>query len=67
MREWNLRLVLDRMLGGEPLSYRAWAVLPEPLQLERQFWRSRDIDLVEQDLEGYVESLGRFVGLGAPA
>jgi SIR2-like domain len=67
MREWNLRLVLDRMSGGEPLSYRSWAVVPEAWPLERQFWRSRDIDLLEQPLDDYVESLGRYVGVEAPA
>jgi SIR2-like protein len=67
MREWNLRLVLDRMSGGEPLSYRSWAVLPEARPLERQFWRSRDIDLLEQPLDEYVESLGRYLGVEAPA
>ena len=67
MREWNLRLVLDRISGGEPLSYRSWAVLPEARPLERQFWRSRDIDLLEQPLDDYVESLGRYVGVEAPA
>jgi DNA-binding SARP family transcriptional activator len=67
MREWNLRLVLDRMSGGEPLSYRSWAVLPEARPLERQFWRARDIDLLEQALDDYVESLGRYVGMQTPA
>jgi DNA-binding SARP family transcriptional activator len=67
MREWSLRLVLDRISGGEPLSYRSWAVLPEARPLERQFWRSRDVDLLEQPLEAYVESLASYVGSGALA
>ena len=67
MREWSLRLVLDRMSGGEPLAYRSWAVLPEARPLERQFWRSRDIDLVEQPLHEYVDALGRYVGVEATA
>lgn len=64
MREWSLRLVLDRICGGEPLTYRSWAVLPEARPLERQFWRARDVDLLEQPLEIYVEALGRYVGVG---
>ena len=67
MREWNLRLVLDRMAGGEAISYRSWAVQPEARPLERQFWRTRDVDLLEQALDDYVESLGRYVGVEAPA
>ncbi|MDX6486880.1 MAG: hypothetical protein QOF43_2033 [Gaiellaceae bacterium] len=67
MREWNLRLVLDRISGGEPLAYRSWAVLSQRRPLERQFWRSRDIDLLEQPLEAYVESLAAHIGVEAPA
>jgi DNA-binding SARP family transcriptional activator len=67
MREWSLRLVLDRICAGEPLAYRSWAVLPEARPLERQFWRARDVDLLEQPLEEYVEALASYVGVEAPA
>ena len=53
--------------GGEAISYRSWAVQPEARPLERQFWRTRDVDLLEQALDEYVESLGRYVGVEAPA
>lgn len=66
MSEWSMRLVLDRIWGGEPLSYRSWAVLPGARPLERQFWRSRDVDLLEVPLEEYVEALGTYVGVSAP-
>ena len=65
MREWSLRLVLDRICGGEPITYRSWAVLPAARPLERQFWRARDVDLLEQPLDVYVEALERHVGVGA--
>jgi hypothetical protein len=67
IREWNLRLVLHRMSGGDPLAYRSWAVLPEARPLERNFWRVRDIDLLEHPLDAYVESLAQYVGLEVPA
>jgi DNA-binding SARP family transcriptional activator len=63
MREWSLRLVLDRICTSEPLAYRSWAVLPEARPLERQFWRARDVDLLEQPLEEYVDALGAYVGV----
>lgn len=65
MREWSLRLVLDRISAGEPLAYRSWAVLPQARPLERQFWQARDVDLVEVELAEYSRSLGRYVGLQA--
>jgi hypothetical protein len=67
MREWSLRLVLDRISGGEPLAYRSWAVVPEARPLERQFWRARDVDLLEHPLDEYVDALRRYVGAEAPA
>ena len=30
MRDWNLRLVLDRIWGGEPLAYRRGRCSPRP-------------------------------------
>ncbi|MDP9261872.1 MAG: SIR2 family protein, partial [Actinomycetota bacterium] len=63
MREWSLRLVLDRVSGGEQFAYRSWAVVPEERPLERQFWRSRDIDLVELQFADYVDALGQYVGV----
>ncbi len=70
MREWSLRLVLDRIGVGDPFAYRSWAVQPEARPLERQFWQARDVDLLEQPLEDYVDALGRYAGAGtadAPA
>jgi DNA-binding SARP family transcriptional activator len=63
MREWGLRLVLDRMCGGEPFAYRSWAVAPAVQPLERQHWRLRDVDLLEQPLDEYVAALARYVGV----
>jgi hypothetical protein len=64
MREWNLRLVLSRLWAGAPVNYRSWAVSPAPRLGEREFWRSRDVDLLEASLEDYVDSLAQYVGVG---
>ena len=48
MADWNLRLLLHRLWGDQPLSYRSWAVQPEPMSLEREFWRRRDVDVLER-------------------
>jgi hypothetical protein len=63
MADWNLRLLLHRLWGEQPLSYRSWAVQPEPMPLEREFWRRRDVDVLEIPLERYVEALARHAGL----
>ena len=66
-REWNLRLLLNRLWAGAPVSYRSWAVTPAARAVERAFWRSRDIDLLEASLEEYVDALARQMGVRTEA
>jgi DNA-binding SARP family transcriptional activator len=61
MADWNLRVVLNRLWGDQPLSYRSWAVQPAPKPLEREFWRRRDVDVFEAPLEDYVGGLARYL------
>ncbi len=67
MREWNLRLVLNRLWAGGPVNYRSWAVAPAAPPVERAFWRSRDVDLLEASLEDYVDSLAQQAGVAVEA
>jgi DNA-binding SARP family transcriptional activator len=61
MADWNLRVVLHRLWGDQPLSYHSWAVQPEPKPLEREFWHRRDVDVLELSFEEYAEILGRYL------
>jgi DNA-binding SARP family transcriptional activator len=65
MSDWNLRVVLHRLWGSRALSYRSWAVQPEPRPLEREFWRRRDVDVLEFPLADYVAALARHSALEA--
>ena len=47
VHEWNLRLVPNRLWADAPVNYRSWAVAPAARPVERAFWRSRDVDLLE--------------------
>jgi DNA-binding SARP family transcriptional activator len=67
MADWNLRVILNRLWGDQPLTYRSWAVQPEPMPLEREFWRHRDVEVNELPLEQYVEVLARCAGLDLAA
>jgi DNA-binding SARP family transcriptional activator len=63
MADWNLRVILNRLWGDQPLSYRSWAVQSEAKPLEREFWRRRDVDVHEVALDRYVAVLSRYSGL----
>jgi DNA-binding SARP family transcriptional activator len=67
MREWNLRLVLNRLWASATVNYRSWAVAPTTQPMERAFWRGRDVDLIEVPLEEYVDALARHCGVGVEA
>ena len=56
MRDWNLRLVLNRFWGGPTVSYRSWAVARrEPAGAG--VLAPRDIDVLDLRLEEYVGAL----------
>jgi DNA-binding SARP family transcriptional activator len=63
MADWNLRVILNRLWSDQPLTYRSWAVQPEPKPLEREFWRRRDVEVHELPLENYIEILARYAGI----
>jgi DNA-binding SARP family transcriptional activator len=63
MADWNLRVILNRLWSDQPLTYRSWAVQPEPKPLEREFWRRRDVEVHELPLEQYAGVLARYAGI----
>ena len=54
---WTLRVVLERLWGSEPLPYRSWSVNAGPQPLEREFWRRRDVEVVDMAPAAYVAEL----------
>jgi DNA-binding SARP family transcriptional activator len=63
MADWNLRVILNRLWSDQPLSYRSWAVQPAAKPLEREFWRRRDVEVLELPVDRYVETLAGYAGL----
>jgi DNA-binding SARP family transcriptional activator len=67
MREWNLRLVLNRLWPNAAVDYRSWAVAPATRPLERALWRRRDVELIDAELEDYVSALAQRCGVEVEA
>jgi SIR2-like domain len=65
LSDWNLRLLLYRLWGDQPLSYRSWAAQENPQPFELEFWRRHGVDVVDMALEQQVEALARHAGLPA--
>jgi DNA-binding SARP family transcriptional activator len=62
---WTLRVVLERLWGSEPLPYRSWSVHAGPQPLEREFWRRRDVEVIDMAPAAYVAELERVLGKAA--
>ena len=64
MRDWNLRVVMQRLAGDGALANQSWSIQREPAsaasaEIELTLWEDRDVELVFILLEEYVEKLRR--------
>ena len=68
MRDWNLRVILNRIWGEQQLDLKSWAVQREPVdegarEVEEALWRDRgDVDLLYVALDQYVRGLDDELG-----
>ena len=71
MRDWNLRVILNKIWGAQQLDLKSWAVQREPADaatrdVEEALWRDRgDVELLYVPLKEYVARLEAELG-GAP-
>ncbi|HEY6962401.1 MAG TPA: BTAD domain-containing putative transcriptional regulator [Gaiellaceae bacterium] len=61
VRDWCLRVVLNRMWSEGPLAYRSWAVAADDAALDTELWRRLGVDFVRADLDAYARALGETV------
>jgi hypothetical protein len=57
LRDWNLRVILHRIWGEQKLTYKSWAILGKLELMEKDFWRSREVDVFTVPLEDYIAAL----------
>jgi len=67
MRDWNLRVILHRIWGEQRLTWKSWAVQRDAGDIDREFWRKRDVDILHVDLEDYIAALSERVAALPPA
>jgi hypothetical protein len=67
MRDWNLRVILNRIWGSQVLDLKSWAIQREPddptaRTIEETLWADRgDVDLLYVPLRDYVARLSAEV------
>jgi hypothetical protein len=57
LRDWNLRVILHRIWGEQKLDYKSWAILSNPDKLDQEFWKKRNVDILDICLEDYIKGL----------
>jgi len=61
LRDWNLRVILQRIWGEQKLTFKSWAIQLNPPELDQKFWMKRDVELFNKRLEDYVAVLSERV------
>jgi DNA-binding SARP family transcriptional activator len=62
LHDWGLRVFLHRIWGQEKVTYRSWAVEPEPTPIAKELWRQRGVDVYDVPLHQYVSELSARIG-----
>jgi hypothetical protein len=57
MRDWNLRVILNRIWKQRGRRYQPWAIQQDPDDLDRRFWQKRGVEVYNASLEDYVPAL----------
>ncbi|HEV8374535.1 MAG TPA: SIR2 family protein, partial [Actinomycetota bacterium] len=57
LRDWNLRVILNRIWGEEELRSTSWAIQLNPDPVDEGLWRKRDVMILDLPLEDYIGSL----------
>jgi hypothetical protein len=57
LRDWNIRVILRWIWGDQPLGSRSWAVQRDVDTVQREIWDRRNVEILDEHLELYVEGL----------
>jgi len=57
LRDWHLRVILNRIWGDEHLRSKSWAIQRRPDPLDVRLWGARDVEILHTPLEEYIEKL----------
>jgi hypothetical protein len=66
VRDWNLRVFLQRVFGGR-LPNSSWAIQRDPDRLDDRFWRKIGADLYAMSLPEYVDTLMQAIEANQPS
>lgn len=57
MRDWNLRVILRQIWSEQGISTGGWSIQLDPGEIDRRFWATQRIDIVDIALEEWVDGM----------
>lgn len=57
LRDWNLRVFLNRVWRERRLRYQSWAVQLNPALFDERFWSRNYVEIYNARLESFIEGL----------
>jgi hypothetical protein len=57
LRDWNLRVILNKIWDAQRVGYKHWAVQLHPADVDQAFWATRSVQILDMRLEGYIADL----------
>jgi hypothetical protein len=58
LRDWSVRVFLQRVWGDRPLDALSWSIDPGHDDVERWLWKQRNVHVVAQSIAGFLAELG---------
>lgn len=65
LRDWNLRVILQRIWEEQEHGWSSWAVQHQSTPLDQKFWMKRSVDIQVVDLVDYVRVLDKSLEAAA--
>jgi hypothetical protein len=67
LRDWNFRVLLDRLNKSRLQPKRSYAIFHDIRQAESELWDGRKVAVFKADLNEFVPRLGAALGLSPPS
>jgi hypothetical protein len=59
LRDWNLRVIFNRIWREQELGSRSWAVQLKPDPIEIELWKTRGVKIISLALEDFIGEMER--------
>jgi hypothetical protein len=57
LRDWNVRVILRKLLKGTATARRCWAIVSGKSQVEQQVWAKQNLNIHSEDLKVFAKKL----------